>query len=325
MLGWCFSNNGDVSWLFRRHAIFSEMIVNHGLRTITKKHDAKLDPIQKEILLEAGNISSFFFLFHRNIFIFIVKDPSANVCLKGSSGSGKTVIGTEIVKTKVSHFKAEDIPVTVIVTEYHDQPTQLIENMKTHFENIENVSVLTFSKLCEKLNIECDYKYPKKMMNQIIKSLEANTEENYIFLCDELDGCNKYQRSADWTEVCTADNVSWILLIRPDGFDDMNNLILPSGANIISRKLRYCYRNCHQIRSVVVMFSLFYSRVFSLSRQYIIWFISHNFKERYINMEDDVLLEAKNLPAGKIPLWIDFPRGISQRAILEKISKLGKC
>ena len=213
---------------------------------------------------------------------------------------------------------------TVIVTQYHDKPTQLLENMKTHFKNIENVSVLTFSKLCEDLKIECDFKHPKQMMNQIIKSLEANCEQNYIFLCDELDGCNKWQTTADWTEVLTADNVSWILLIRPDGFDDMNNLKLPSGRNIISRKLTYRHRNCHQIRSTrenVIILHFFYYFFFS---HFIIWFISHNFKERYIIMEDDVLLEANQLPSGKIPLWIDIPRGIKQRTILEKISQLGK-
>ena len=54
LLGWCYSNNGDVCRLFRRHAIFSKMILNHDLRTITKNPLAKLNKQQKELLEKNG-------------------------------------------------------------------------------------------------------------------------------------------------------------------------------------------------------------------------------------------------------------------------------
>ena len=54
LLGYCYSNNGDVCMLFRRHAIFSKMILNHDLRTITKNPLAKLNKQQKDLLEKNG-------------------------------------------------------------------------------------------------------------------------------------------------------------------------------------------------------------------------------------------------------------------------------
>ena len=54
LLGWCYSNNGDVCRLFRRHAIFSKMILNHDLRTITRNPLAKLNEQQRELLEKNG-------------------------------------------------------------------------------------------------------------------------------------------------------------------------------------------------------------------------------------------------------------------------------
>ena len=50
MLSWCYSMNSDVSSLLRRHAVFSEMILNHDLRTITGRPTAKLNHVQRDIL-----------------------------------------------------------------------------------------------------------------------------------------------------------------------------------------------------------------------------------------------------------------------------------
>ena len=54
LLGWCYSNNGDVCRLFRRHAIFSKMILNHDLRTFTGNPLAKPNKQQEELLEKNG-------------------------------------------------------------------------------------------------------------------------------------------------------------------------------------------------------------------------------------------------------------------------------
>jgi len=58
MLSWCYSMNSDVSSLLRRHAVFSEMILNHDLRTITGRPTAKLNHVQRErghLVVERNN------------------------------------------------------------------------------------------------------------------------------------------------------------------------------------------------------------------------------------------------------------------------------
>ena len=130
----------------------------------------------------------------------------------------------------------------------------LLENMKNQLRNIEEVSVLPFINFCSDLGIEIDLKHPKDQINKIIRSLSTNSDQNYLFVCDEVAACYKDgQTSADWSDLATAENVTWVLAVRPDGgSDDMQNLTPPSGPSIISRKLLHSHRNSYQIRSVSI-------------------------------------------------------------------------
>ena len=170
----------------------------------------------------------------------------------------------EIVKTKLSHFKAANKPVKVIVSSFIDvsDDNPLIENMKNQLRNIEEVSVLPLNKLCADLGIDYDWKHPKDVINKIIRSLSTNSNQQYLIMCDEVYGAVSIgQTSADWSDLATAENVTWVLAIRPNsGSDDMKNLTPPSGPSVISRKLLHSHRNCYQIRSVS-------SGLFSLSYQ----------------------------------------------------------
>ena len=157
----------------------------------------------------------------------------------------------EIVKTKLSHFKAENRPVKVIVTSFvargDDNP--LIENMKNQLRNIEEICVLPLKKLCADLGIDWDHKHPKDMINKIIRSLSTNSEKHYLFVCDEV-FADVMRFSTDWSDLVTAENVTWLLAMRPNCDNDMRNLTPPSGPSVISRKLLHSHRNCYQIRSV---------------------------------------------------------------------------
>ena len=174
----------------------------------------------------------------------------------GGSGTGKTIVSLEIVKTKLSHLKADNKPVKVIVTSFLDvsDDNPLIENMKNQLKHIEEVSVLPLSKFCEDLRIDYDWKHPKDVINKIIRSLSTNSEQHHLLVCDEVLPCHSHsegQTSADWSDLATAENVTWVLAIRPDSNSyDMKNLTPPSGPSIISRKLLHSHRNCYQIRSV---------------------------------------------------------------------------
>ena len=136
----------------------------------------------------------------------------------------------------------------------------LIENMKNQLRNIEEVSVLPLRKLCADLGIDYDLKHPKDLINKIIRSLSTHSDHHHLFVCDEVFACHSDgQKTADWSDLATAENVTWVLAIRPDSVNssDNKNLIPPSDSDsIISRKLLHIHRNCYQIRSVSI--GLFY-------------------------------------------------------------------
>ena len=53
-LSFCFSFNSDVSMMFRRHGIFSEMIITHDIRCITGRPDATLSQQQSQLISLIG-------------------------------------------------------------------------------------------------------------------------------------------------------------------------------------------------------------------------------------------------------------------------------
>ena len=62
-----------------------------------------------------------------------------NVFLYGSSGTGKTILGAEIVKIKLSQMNSEGRPVRVIVSQYdaNSESFLLLENFRDkHFSPI---------------------------------------------------------------------------------------------------------------------------------------------------------------------------------------------
>ena len=56
VVGFCFSLNGDVSWLLRRCGLSASMFLTHDLRIITKNPRLELNHIQKQFLKEIGII-----------------------------------------------------------------------------------------------------------------------------------------------------------------------------------------------------------------------------------------------------------------------------
>ena len=178
-----------------------------------------------------------------------------NVFLWGFSGSGKTAIAMETVKIKVSHCKEKNKSVRVIVTQYTRRcNVQLLTNIREYFKNIE-VNILPLHQLCKDLNCKWVMSQPKEMINAVIRSLSSDkTDQLTIFVCDEVPPCRSDgQTTPDWTDLATADNVEWILSIRPTcSSKETINLKPPSDPSILERKLLHAHRNSYQIRSVSI-------------------------------------------------------------------------
>ena len=138
--------------------------------------------------------------------------------------------------------------------------TPLMENMKNQLRNIEEVSVLPLQQFCQNIGIKYDWRQTKDMINKIIRSLSTDSDHHHLFVCDEVYACHRDgQKTADWSDLATAENITWVLAIKPNNDDstDNKNLTPPSDSDsIISRKLLHSHRNCYQIRSVSV--GLFY-------------------------------------------------------------------
>ena len=182
--------------------------------------------------------------------------------LWGFSGSGKTAISMETVKIKVSHCKEKNKSVRVIVTKYsgHDNH-QLMTNMRKYLKNIDVQILPSLKQLCKDLNCKWVMTKPKDTIKAVIRSLSLEkTDQLTIFVCDEVPPCrHDGQTTPDWTDLATADNVEWILSIRPTGgiCKETINMKPPSDPSILDRKLVHGHRNSYPIRSVSIS-SLYY-------------------------------------------------------------------
>ena len=88
ILAWCFSTNGDVCMALRSNAELSRMIVQGEMRKIGIK-DAEIDSDQFKVLEKA-------------------QDPDIkDIILTGGTGSGKTIIGAEVVKIWMAQHENE--------------------------------------------------------------------------------------------------------------------------------------------------------------------------------------------------------------------------
>ena len=145
--------------------------------------------------------------------------------LWGSSGTGKTVLSLETLKIKLSHFKAENKTVKVIVTTFWNE-TSLLENIRQKYlANISDVQILPLEELCHELNIKSQHLKsvrPRDLINEVILSLSsAKTYDITIFLCDEIRPCDSEgQTTPDWRDLITRENCQWILSLRPLGYSE---------------------------------------------------------------------------------------------------------
>ena len=113
------------------------MVIEHDLRKICKNPNAKLDKKQSEIIEKVAN------------------EKPQNVILWGSSGTGKTILLSQALGMKFSHFKKKNIPLKIIVSCFGNmsiQPKKLMEDMERKYLlqlKLENGQFIMCKDLCK--------------------------------------------------------------------------------------------------------------------------------------------------------------------------------
>ena len=136
-LSWCYSMKSDVSLVLRHEGILAKMLIEHDMRQICKKPNAKLDDNQAEIIRKIAN------------------EKPQNIILWGSSGTGKTLLLAQALLMKISHYKRQKIDIKVFVSSYSNESVEepLMKDFKqkylTNIAHQDYVEFIDFSHLCE--------------------------------------------------------------------------------------------------------------------------------------------------------------------------------
>ena len=85
-LAWCYSMKSDVAMVLREEGMLARMIIEHDMREISKKPNAKLDDNQAKIIEKIAN------------------EKPQNIILWGSSGTGKTLLIAQALSMKISQY-----------------------------------------------------------------------------------------------------------------------------------------------------------------------------------------------------------------------------
>ena len=287
-IGWCYSANGDVALALRASPIFSLMLLEHDVRKISNKSDAKLDPAQREIVVKISN------------------NDIHHCVLAGSSGTGKTLLAAEFVKNKAAKILREntDVKLDIIVCRLYAgevDDCHLYQVWKEkYFQALQgfHITYLSVGDLCKRFNIDYgSYVDPKKkkcdmvgLINAVCvecdkQNVEKNSEKNSgeedsddenraktetIFLFDET-LVNSVDKVCDFTALAELDQCSTVhsvTCVNPREQSDSGDaftVALPENCSvpctkgpghkcIFSAQLNVCYRNTEQIRQFLQYF-----------------------------------------------------------------------
>jgi len=266
-IAWCYSANGDVSLALRGAGVFSQAIMKSDLRSITGKSDAKLDTTQIKFLKKMR------------------RDVVRHVCLGGSSGTGKSLMGAETIKTKAAWLRrmypSANIQIYVLSMIANNVEDELFEVWREkYFCGLDAFEIMYRppQQLCEELGVKYDklgdVKYDKLgAVKSICQAAEkANTEKENknqrksftLFLFDEISiDPTEDKKVCDYTGLGDLDSlatVTTVTCIRPTAggvaAEDLSFKLpgtrstqsLPS---FCSRVLTVTYRNTQDIRNFI--------------------------------------------------------------------------
>ena len=135
-IAFCYTNVSVINDFLRLSGIYSFMILSKDRADITEDRCMTLDSTQKQIIKK------------------VVEVQPKNIFLWGSSGTGKTIILSEVLKMKISHYNKKGMKLNVFVTSYMAvSGSKLIEDFKhkylVHLPSGCKVQFIPFNFLCK--------------------------------------------------------------------------------------------------------------------------------------------------------------------------------
>ena len=117
-LAFCHTDVSEINDVLRAAGIYTVLIMSQDRAELTEGKYVVLDDKQKEIVERMAN------------------EQPQNLILWGSSGTGKTILLTQALGIKVSHFKRQNIEMKIIVSGwggYLVDTTKLLEDIEEKY------------------------------------------------------------------------------------------------------------------------------------------------------------------------------------------------
>ena len=136
-LAFCFTEVSEINDILRAAGIYSVLIMSQDRAELTEGKYVILDNKQREIIDQ------------------VTEKKPQNVILYGSSGTGKTILLTQALGIKASHFRRQNIAARIIVSSFGNnavKPKQLMRALKTKYLEhlkLEKKDFVLFKDLCE--------------------------------------------------------------------------------------------------------------------------------------------------------------------------------
>ena len=118
--------------------------------------------------------------------------------------------------------------------------------------NIPDIEVKSFKELCEDERLVYNECAPREMIDAVTRSLSLSSPPDTVTLLvvDEVLPCCRGQTSPDWRRLTVREKVIWLLGLTSRAWStDSNEISPPTSSGVLSHRLLYKHRNCHQIRN----------------------------------------------------------------------------
>ena len=158
---------------------------------------------------------------------------------------------SEALKIKLSKLKHRGDDVQIIVTISSSYYTELLDKYRQHYlVNMGDIIFTNIEQLCLDLNIKHSSTDSQSTMTNVVRSLSNTYAESLVILLWDEVMCFE---SPDWSNMETCHNVIWLMAINPQGGGVGNmNIVSPTSDDVLCQQLYIKYRNCFQIRLVIV-------------------------------------------------------------------------